>query len=190
MTNTKYFIAVDADPSQQTVIYGIGHTAEEAIDDAVKGAAVGDNVREDSTVRDIYGDIVEELFVAQECTAGLYALVQNKGGAGLSWGKNGRLMDVIPGSIEDLAAQLVAAAKQFQEDGEGVPNVIYAQLSNDDGWRAAFLQDSNALDTEMTRWSTGQDVIDLYADFLADNMAAVTDYAGDIVHGWDSDWTN
>jgi hypothetical protein len=99
MTHT-HFIAVSADPHNQIAIYGIGHTAEEAIDDAVRGANLPSNEIEESERRDRdqYGDLIAVYHVAQPCTERLYSHVDTHGGASLSWGPNDAgLQDLIEG---------------------------------------------------------------------------------------------
>ena len=69
---------------------GVGHTAEEAIADAVSGAQLGtkDIPAGERRKRDRYGDLIEVHFVAQRCTRALFEHAEKNGGAGLSWGEN------------------------------------------------------------------------------------------------------
>jgi hypothetical protein len=94
----RHFIAVNADTTNQLTIDGIGNTADEAIADAMRGIGLPSNSRteEFKTVRDADGDIIEVMFVAQECTKELYDLVEVKGGAGLRWTRNDQ-------SLQDVA---------------------------------------------------------------------------------------
>lgn len=89
MTNA-HFIAVSPDPHNQIAIYGIGHTAEDAIDDAVRGANLPSNEIEEREQRDRdrYGDLITVHFVAEPCTKELYDYVEAKGGASLRWVRN------------------------------------------------------------------------------------------------------
>ena len=94
------------------------------------------------------------------------------------------------GTREDLIAQIKNAAAEYREDEEGEPGVLYVQLSRKHGWTAAFAEEENHHNMDMTRWDTGEDVVKLYADTQANAEDAVADYAGDIIGGWDSDWTD
>jgi len=93
---TKFFIAVNANEANQLTIDGIGHTADEAIADAVRGSGVGSNDIEDGVrhapgpviERDRYGDPITVHFVAEECTQELYDVVDADGGARLRWAPN------------------------------------------------------------------------------------------------------
>jgi hypothetical protein len=95
---------------------------------------------------------------------------------------------IVNGSVEDLTAQLIAAAKRFDEYANE-PDQLYVQLSHDIGWTAEF-SDSHSYDSVMTRWSTGEDISKLYIDILANNGAAIVAYADSIMHGWDASWTD
>ncbi len=97
----------------------------------------------------------------------------------------------VDGTIADLAAQIRAAAAEFQQNAAdgALPNTIYAQLSHKNGWTADF-STAHDREMEMTRWSSGEDVTELYLAAISENRDAVFDYAGDIVGGWDSDWTD
>ena len=83
----RYFIAVLADEPNQVTIDGLGHTAEEAIQDALRAVSLPSNVRPSdwAPVRDRYDELLEVVFTAQECTKELYDYVEKNGGAGLSW---------------------------------------------------------------------------------------------------------
>lgn len=97
-TSTKYFIAVAADVTAQITIDGLGHTADQAIKDAVDNAGLPSNDRSGSNLRDVYGDLLEAYYVAQECTKALYDLVIEVGGARLSWEQNAA-------GLQDVAAE-------------------------------------------------------------------------------------
>lgn len=97
----------------------------------------------------------------------------------------------VDGTVEDLATQLRLAAAEFQksEANGALPTVLYVQMSHEYGWTAEFSQTENR-EMEMTRWSTGDDVTDLYVAATTEHRDAVFEYAGDILGGWDSDWTD
>jgi hypothetical protein len=89
-----------------------------------------------------------------------------------------------------LAKQLREAAQEFKDaNPEGSPDMLYVQKSRPEGWRAAFCT-SHDREMEMTRWSTGSDVVGLYDAFLAGEKATVREYAGDVISGWDEEWTD
>lgn len=97
-TAVRYFIAVNADTRNQVTIDGIGHSEAASIADAVLNSGVGQNYifERDRTARDEDGDLIEVHFVAEECTKALYDLVEENGGARLSWGRNADgLQDIV-----------------------------------------------------------------------------------------------
>lgn len=98
-------------------------------------------------------------------------------------------VDCAYGTREDLTAQIKNAAAKYRENEEGEPGVLYVQLSRKNGWTAEFSQTENR-EMEMTRWSTGADVTDLYVAATTEHRDAAFEYAGDILAGWDSDWTD
>ncbi|HEV7345014.1 MAG TPA: hypothetical protein VGN60_05205 [Devosia sp.] len=110
-TAVRYFIAVSAEEANRAAIYGIGHTAQEAIDDAVSGAQLASNdiPEDEQRRRDQYGDLISVHYVAQECTRALHEFVEKNGGAGLSWGENDdRLQDLeVDGYLADEIAEFV-----------------------------------------------------------------------------------
>lgn len=192
---TDHFIAVAADVSNRGAIMGIGRTSEEAIADAAAGILGSENkgslstaaLVNDRNFHDRRDDItIDDILVAQPCTRALYEYVEKHGGARLSWREN----DEGKQDIEELPAAIVEAADVFAEEFPGeVPDVLYAQLSKSSGWTARF---SIKEDSEMslTRWSTGDDVTELYAALMSKDFNAVVNYAGDIEAGWEDDWTD
>lgn len=94
------------------------------------------------------------------------------------------------GTSEDLIAQIKNAAAEYREDEEGEPGVLYVQLSRKIGWTAAFAEEENHHNMDMTRWDSGDDVVKLYAAIQANDELAIAYYAGDIMSGWESEWTD
>lgn len=196
-TSTKYFIAVSSDVTAQITIDGLGHTADQAIQDAVENAQLPSNVRENSTIRDQYGDIIETIFVAQECTKELYDLVDRVGGAGLSWEENeDGLQDIAAdddedavaepdyGTAEELVTILREAEDRFDAAGDA-PRFLFVQFSNSTGWRATFSIDQNV---DMTRWDSDEDVEKLWRAIRMGEGEFVRDYADEILRDWEPEW--
>jgi hypothetical protein len=195
-TSTKYFIAVSSDVTAQITIDGLGHTADQAIQDAVENAQLPSNERENSTIRDQYGDIVETMFIAQECTNALYDFVDRIGGAGLSWEENEDGLQDIEADDEDVVAKsdygtadelvtvLRDAEDKFHAAGDA-PRYLFVQFSNSTGWRSAFSIDQNV---DMTSWSSGEDVEKLWRAIRMGEGEVVRNYAADILRGWEPEW--
>lgn len=101
------------------------------------------------------------------------------------------IVENVDGTVHDLTHQLITAAEKFrkEKDAEAVPDVLYVKLYRDCGWMVHFSETPDS-ETEMTRWSTGEDIAELYAAITAVNRDAVFDYAGSMIGGWEDEWTD
>jgi hypothetical protein len=74
-------------------IYGVGHTRDDAIADAVEWLADGVDSLEGDLKELSYGNIVQGDMVIGECTPELYELVKNTGGD-CNYTTVGRIVDI------------------------------------------------------------------------------------------------
>ena len=96
------------------------------------------------------------------------------------------MADVEHEDIERLVAALNAAMTNFIESDSDDATHLYIDRTKSGEWGAVFLcSQFVALDSEMTRWTTGEDAIHTLALVQSGHAA---DVAKEIISGWDNDW--